>query len=76
MVKVRGAAASRRRWRRRVPEALQQTSMLRSMYSRDRRTLIDDDSLEYWVGIATSWIRKPPSTAATKISVSKTKSSE
>jgi hypothetical protein len=37
-------APSRRRWRRRVPEARQQTSTLRPMYSRERRTLIDDDA--------------------------------
>lgn len=36
-------APSRRRWRCRVPEARQQTSTLRPMYSRERRTLIDDD---------------------------------
>ena len=66
----------RRRWRRRIPEARQQTSMLRAMYSRDRCTLMEDDSLVYRVGIATSWIRKPPTIAATRISVSKMKSSE
>ena len=36
---------ARRRWRRRGAEARQQTPMLRPMYSSERPTLMDDNSL-------------------------------